>query len=311
MRRCLLIGLLLAAAPVYAHTLGETEHAGWSFEFWVWVPLALSAVAYLAALWRLHHYDIRRRVVGIAQCGFFALGMLSLVIALMSPLDALAEQLFSAHMTQHLMLMLVAPPLLILGRPGNVLLWTFSLRVRRGIGRIWRRAGLRVAWHVLSQPIPVWLMASAAMWFWHIPGPYTWAFIHPGIHVLEHMSFFLTSLAFWALVMQPFSRAKSGHGPALVLLATFALESSLLGALLAFAGHPLYAVHVGIAHHLPHWLPEITPLQDQQLAGLIMWIPASLVQLVAIGAVFADWMERAENPSKRPAGLRRDPRLAL
>jgi len=311
MRQCLLISLLLVAMPVYAHTLGETESAGWSFEPWVWVPLALSAAAYIAALVRLQRYGIRRRVVGLSQCVFFALGILSLVIALMSPLDALAEQLFSAHMTQHLMLMLVAPPLLILGRPGNVLLWTFSLRVRRGIGRFWRGTGLRGIWRACSQSIPVWLMASAAMWFWHIPGPYTWAFTHPGIHVLEHMSFFLTSLAFWALVMQPFSRAGSGHGTALVLLATFAIESSLLGALLAFAGHPLYAVHVGVVHHLPHWLPEITPLQDQQLAGLIMWIPASLVQLVALGAVFADWMERAENPSKRARALRQDARLAM
>ena len=123
MRLSLLIGMLFAAAPAFAHTLGEPASAtGWSFEFWVFMPLLLTALAYVAALRRLHRQGIRRRVVSIAQCCVFALGLLSLVVALMSPLDALAEQLFSAHMTQHLMLMLVAPPLLILGRPDLVLL---------------------------------------------------------------------------------------------------------------------------------------------------------------------------------------------
>jgi putative membrane protein len=293
MRWYLLIVLLCASAPAFAHTLGGNDSAAdWSLEFWVVSPLALTALAYAAGLWRLHRHGIRRRVVSIAQCCAFALGLLSLVAALMSPLDTLAEQLFSAHMSQHLMLMLVAPPLLILGRPDSVLLWTFNLRVRRGIGRLWHHARwLRQACGFLfNQPVMVWLTASAAMWFWHIPGPYTWAFTHPVIHALEHLSFVLTSLAFWALVMQPFSRGKGGHGTALILLATFALESSLLGALLAFAAHPFYAVHVDMARHLPHWLPSITPLQDQQLAGLIMWVPASLVQLLALGAVFVDWM---------------------
>lgn len=299
MKYLLLAGLLCAALPAYAHTPGEAGNAlGWSFELWVAVPLALTALAYAAALWRLHQHGIRRRVVSIAQCCFFALGLLSLVAALMSPLDALSEQLFSAHMSQHLMLMLVAPPLLILGRPELVLLWTFRLRVRRTIGRVWRRAGwLRGFCSLFRQPVAVWLLASAAMWFWHIPGPYTWAFTHPAIHVLEHMSFFVTSLALWLLVLQPFSRGKGGHGTALVLLATFALESSLLGALLAFAGHPFYAVHMHAAQHLPHWLPSITPLQDQQLAGLIMWVPASLVQLGALAAVFGDWL--SQSPAQR------------
>lgn len=307
MKYCLPAGLLFAAMPVSAHTLGETGNAaGWSLEWWIAVPLALTALAYAAALWRLHRHGIRRRVVGIAQCCAFVLGLLSLVAALMSPLDALAEQLFSAHMSQHLMLMLVAPPLLILGRPEHVLLWTFRLRTRRAIGHVWRRASwLRSLCGVFNRPLAVWLMASVAMWFWHIPGPYTWAFTHPAIHVLEHMSFFATSLAFWVLVLQPFSRGKGGHGTALILLATFALESSLLGALLAFAGHPFYAVHMAAARHLPHWLPTsffITPLQDQQLAGLIMWVPASLVQLIALAAVFADWMAQTPTQHKLAAG---------
>ena len=141
------------------------------------------------------------------------------------------------------------------------------------------------------RPVVVWLLASATMWFWHIPGPYAWAFYNPGVHIIEHLSFLLTSLAFWALVMQPFKRSRGGHGTALLLLSIYAIESAMLGALLAFATHPLYSPHMNsVSGHLPDFLEGISPLQDQQLAGLIMWVPASLVQLAALGAVFADWL---------------------
>ncbi|OIQ73312.1 cytochrome c oxidase caa3 assembly factor (Caa3_CtaG) [mine drainage metagenome] len=301
-RRLLLTGLLLAALPAFGHTLGETASetaaGALSFEPAVVLPLLLLTIAYISGICHLHQQRIRQRVVSWEQCAAFALGMLALVAALMSPLDVLAESLFSAHMTQHLMLMLVAPPLLILGRIEIVLLWTFSLPVRRLIGRSWRKATwLRSALNLLMRPVAVWLLASATMWFWHIPGPYAWAFYNPGIHILEHLSFFLTSLAFWALVMQPFRRDKRGHGTALVLLATFALESTILGALLAFAVYPLYTEHaISTSRHVPHFLTGISPLQDQQLAGLIMWVPASLIQLVALGAVFVDWLSASKNP---------------
>jgi cytochrome c oxidase assembly factor CtaG len=284
--------LLLAALSASGHTSGETADSVWSFEPSVVLPLLLMMTTYGAGIRHLQQQGIRRRVVSWGRCAAFALGILALIAALMSPLDLLAEVLFSAHMTQHLMLMLVAPPLLILGRMDIVLLWTFPMPVRRLIGQGWRKATwLRSAFDLLSRPVTVWLLASSVMWFWHISGPYAWAFYNVDIHILEHLSFFLTSLAFWTLVLRPFSREKSGHGTALVLLATFAMESALLGALLAFAGHPLYAAHAAqVSRHLPHCLPDLSPLQDQQLAGLIMWVPASLVQLVALGAVFADWL---------------------
>jgi putative membrane protein len=299
MRVLLLLLILGSVRSASAHSLdgaNEISASGWSIEPWVFVPWVLSAGAYIAALCRLHDNGIRQRVVSLAQCTAFALGLLSLAIALMSPLSALSQQLFAAHMIEHLILMLVAPPLLVLGRPDIVLLWTFPLRIRRGIGHIWRKSGwLYSASRIFSQPVAVWIMASVAMWFWHIPSPYEWAFANPGIHIIEHMSFFLTSYAFWALALRPFSRQQGGHGHAMILLITFALESGLLGALLAFAAEPLYAVHISAARHLPPLLTNITPLQDQQLAGLIMWVPASIVQLMAFSAVFVDWLSTSRH----------------
>jgi cytochrome c oxidase assembly factor CtaG len=296
--RSLLIGsLMLAAQSALGHTPGETIGSAWNFEPEVVLPLLLTVTAYIAGIRHLQHQGIRRRIVSSGRCSAFALGVLALIAALMSPLDMFAEFLFSAHMTQHLMLMLVAPPLLILGRIEVVLLWIFPLPLRRLIGQSWRKATrLRFTIDLLSRPVSVWLLASTAMWFWHISGPYAWAFYNPYIHILEHLSFFLTSLAFWALALRPFSRDKSGHGIALLLLITFALESSLLGALLVFAGHPLYVVHTAqISRQLPYFLADISPLQDQQLAGLIMWIPAGLVQMAALVAVFADLLSIPQN----------------
>ncbi len=294
MRVLLLLLLLLNAKSIFAHSLdgvNENVISGWIIEPWIFVPLLLFAAGYGTGLWRLLRKGIRQRVVSLAHFAAFVLGLLSLVIALMSPLSVLSQELFAAHMTEHLILMLLAPPLLVLGRPNIVLLWTFPLPIRRGIGRIWQKSGLLYSSSCLfNEPKAVLIMASVIMWFWHIPGPYQWAFTNPSIHIIEHMSFFMTSYAFWVLALRPFGRQYGGHGHAMILLIIFALESSLLGALLTFATEPIYAVHIGATRHFLHMFPEITPLQDQQLAGLIMWVPASIVQLIAFSVVFVDWL---------------------
>ncbi|MGZ4981712.1 MAG: cytochrome c oxidase assembly protein [Methylobacter sp.] len=298
LRSLLSLSLLLAAPSAFAHISGEAIDHAWNFEPEVVLPLLLMVAAYVSGIHHLQRQGIRSRIVGVSRCSAFALGILVLVVALISPLDRLAEFLFSAHMTQHLILMLVAPPLLVLGRMDVVLLWTFPLPLRRWIGQQWRKATrLHFAVGLLSQPISLWLLASAVMWFWHVPGPYAWAFNNSYIHIIEHLSFFLTSLAFWTLVLRPFSRNKSGHGNALMLLVGFMLESSLLGALLVFAGHPFYLMHV--EHVSRHFLSDLSPLQDQQLAGLIMWIPAGLVYLLMSVAVFADLLSM---PQSQQAG---------
>jgi cytochrome c oxidase assembly factor CtaG len=136
------------------------------------------------------------------------------------------------------------------------------------------------------RPLTVWLLASIALWFWHVPGPYGWALADGRVHVLEHLSFLLTALAFWTLVLQPYGRQQGGHGVALILVATYALHNGLLGALLVFASQPYYPAYA--ASHF-----GLTPLEDQQLAGLIMWVPAGMLQLVTLAWLFAGWLASA------------------
>jgi cytochrome c oxidase assembly factor CtaG len=259
--------------------------------------LALLTVAsslYAAGWLRMHREGNPAKVLGTARVLAFAAGIAVLFIALESPLDSLAGSLFSAHMVQHLLLMLLAPPLLVWSRPMLAWLWAFPLAWRRRIGKFWNgTAALHGSHTFLMRPLVVWLLASVALWFWHLPGPYDWAVENEGVHAFEHACFFLTSLAFWTLVAQPYGRRHVGHGTALVVVATFALHNGLLGALLAFAGTPLYR-----AYTQP--ILGLTPLEDQQLAGLIMWVPASIVHLTTLAMLFVGWLSGKEDYLPRP-----------
>ena len=255
--------------------------------------MLLACGLYATGCRRMQHARNLRKVLGVARMAAFVAGMLVLAAALLSPLDAIADQLFSAHMTQHLLLMMVAPPLLIWSRPLLVWLWALPLPRRRGIARWWNRAGRLRAVHAwLMRPLAIWLLASAALWLWHIPGFYDWALANAFVHVVEHLCFFLTSLAFWTLVVEPYDGTRPNPGLAIVAVVAFALHSGILGALLTFASAPLYHTH-----NLS--FSGLTPLEDQQIAGLIMWIPASVIYLAALSLLFVDWLERAGRPRRQ------------
>jgi len=282
----LALGLLVQ--PVAAADSGRLSQLGWNWDPWILTILAVAVLGYIRGLSRMNR-AVRSRVFGWARCAAFAAGVATLFAALISPLDALDDQLFSAHMVQHLVLMLVAPPLLVAGRPALVWLWVFRLSARRMIGRLWISTGLRALAHALMSPIIVWLLCTAALWFWHLPGPYGWALASEPVHALEHTCFFLTSLMFWSLVLEPLSRRRLDYGTALLFVATFGVQNGLLGALLTFAGRPLYVAYLPTT---AAW--GMSPLEDQQISGLIMWIPASLIHLVTLGVLFVAWMQAAE-----------------
>lgn len=283
------------ATLAHAHAADGPHALGWTWEPWFVVTLVLVAGAYLAGCLRLSHAGILHKLPGWARIASFCAGVASLVIALASPLDALAEQFFSAHMTQHMLLMLVAPPLLVWGQPALVWLWAFPLPARKRIGRLWVSGGrLRQVHDFLMQPVLVWLAASGALWFWHAPGPYDWALSNEAVHIVEHLTFFITALALWTLTIEPVGPRRIGYGGALVLLGTFALHNGLLGALLTFAPKPLYPSGASAAAGL-------SALEDQQLAGLIMWVPAGLVHLMALVLLFAGWLASVRPYASAPA----------
>ena len=290
-RLAMLLGSAMTLGLLTAPVAAQTSHfsqLGWNWNPLILASLGLAVYGYIRGLLRLNS-AARARLFGGLRYAAFTAGIVTLFSALISPFDTLDDQLFSAHMVQHLVLLMIAPPLLILGRPALACFWAFPLPGRRAIGRVWIRSGLKHAVDLVMSPIFVWLLCSAALWFWHLPGPYGWALGSESVHAFEHVCFFLTSLMFWSLVLEPLGRRRMDYGSTLLFVATFGVQTGLLGALLTFAGRPLYAAHLSTT---AAW--GLTPLEDQQLAGLIMWIPASLIHLTTLGVLFVVWMHTAE-----------------
>lgn len=182
--------------------------------------------------------------------GAFAAGWGAIAVALLSPLDHAASHSFGWHMVQHELLMIVAPPLLILGRPFTALSATLP------------RAALRVAaWPLRIPPAGAWVLHAAALWVWHVPRLFDAGLHSHGVHALQHACFFFSALLFWWTV---FRRVRAGTAAIYVL--TTMLHAGALAALLTFAPTPMYAD---------------TPLAEQQLGGLIMWVPAGYAMLLA------------------------------
>ena len=271
---------------------GRLADLPWNWELWVLVCLGLAVFGYAYGLRRLNAHA-RTRIFGLLRVTSFAAGIAVLFVALISPLDALDDQLFSAHMTQHLLLMMVAAPLLVWSRPAMAFLWAFPISTRRVIGRLWVGGGLHRGVHTLMSPLIVWLLCSMVLWFWHLPRPYGWALSNEGVHTLEHFCFFITALMFWSLVIEPFGRRRLDYGSTLIFVATLGVQNGMLGALLTLAGHPFYSAHFNTT---AAW--GLTPLEDQQLAGVIMWIPASVIHLTTLGVLFVAWMKNAEREAR-------------
>lgn len=280
--------------PVAAIAHGGHQHAdpGWQQDAWVVVLLLASTLGYAGGAWRLHRAG-RTRVLGALPMVSFAAASAILAAALLSPLDAYADRYFSAHMSQHLLLMLVAPPLMVLAQPSIAWLWCLPPPARTAATRWWAGAGAssrtRACIGALLHPAVVWCNASLALWFWHLPRPYGWALHDQAIHSLEHATFFFSALAFWYLLLAPRARSALGYGAALVYGVGFGMQNGFLGAILTFAGHPFYADHA--IHPGPFGL---SALEDQQLAGMIMWVPASLVQLALLALLAARWLRAEE-----------------
>lgn len=274
---------------------------GWSFEPYAVAGLFVGGIWYVAGLIRMRHNLGPARITTRAQTAAFGAGLVTLILALLSPLDMLGEQLFSAHMVQHLLLMLAAPPLLVWSRPVIVLLWALPRAGRKGAGRAWTGFG-RTGVDALMHPLVVWLLFDGSFVFWHCPGPYTWALRNEFVQAAEHLCFFVTALMFWSIVLDPAGRRRLGYGATLVFVMTSAVLSGLPGALMILASRPLYPVHQA---RVADW--GLTLMQDQQLAGLVMWIPAGLVYVAAASYMFVNWLEASEPPlsavGKRPALL--------
>jgi cytochrome c oxidase assembly factor CtaG len=249
--------------------------------------MLLAAVLYLMGSLRAYRDRSRSRVV-VWRATAFATGLLVLGLALLSPLDRWAASLFSAHMVQHELLMLGAAPLLVLGRPLPFFLWAFSPRARVAISRFLQRSSIRSSWSALHGAGCAWVLHALALWVWHVPRFFNAALANRWVHDLQHISFLASALLFWSALFQ--ARRSAERGAGIVYLFTTTIHTGILGALITLASTPWYAEFLQPASTL-------SALEDQQLGGLIMWIPGSVVYVGAALVLFARWISAAPSPT--------------
>jgi putative membrane protein len=260
----------------------------WGWEPVVVISLALSGWLYARGVRRLWRESGKGVGIRKWESAAFAGGWLALFVALVSPLHPLGRVLFSAHMTQHEILMLIAAPLLVLGRPLIPYLWALPIEWRRRLGRAGKAKWFRGSWHTLTNPLVAWAVHALALWIWHAPALFQATIDDEFIHTLQHLSFLVSALFFWWSLVHS-RRSLMGYGAAVLYVFTTSVHSGVLGALITFASalwYPAYATTTS------PW--GLTSLEDQQLGGLIMWIPAGLVYIAAGLALFAGWMRESE-----------------
>lgn len=261
-----LLGLWPAVAQAHVAAT-SAEPLDWRPEPWAALGLALTLLIYVAGVVRL----TRRGHAGRhREARLFLGGWLVLAGAVASPLHQLGGRAFSAHMLEHELMMLAAAPLLVLSRPLGPMLWAFPGGVRQALAAVGRIIG--PLYRPAASAVGATLLQAAALWIWHAPGLFDLALRGEGWHAAQHLSFLVTALLFWQAMFEG-ARRPSGVGLAVLCLFATSLVAGALGALMAFSEGPWYAryAELGLAP------TGLTPTQDQQLAGLLMWIPGGLV----------------------------------
>jgi putative membrane protein len=286
----LVVGIegIVAAIPAWSLTenTGAPGGNGWTWPPFVLIPLLLTATLFGVGITRRLGRTIHPQSV-LWSVGWFALGWISLVVALDSPLHELGEQLFWVHMTQHEILMLISAPLLVLSRPLVTFLWALPPSWRDRLAALARARAFRTSWVSVSAPISAWLLSAMALWAWHIPWLFDQTLRSDWIHAAQHTTFLVTALIFWWPLVN--RTATLGYGGGLTYIFTTILHTSVLGALLTFAPKPWYSSYVATA---PAW--GFTALEDQQLGGLIMWIPAGTLLLIVALVLLVKWMNESQ-----------------
>ncbi len=254
-----------------AHDTGvaHDEPPGWTLDPLIVLPLLIALAAFatgwrrLTRRWRRGEHALRR------SAKWFGSGWLILAAALVSPLHEAGERSFSAHMFEHELIMLVAAPLLVLSQPLAILLWAFPTGLRKRIGALAAAHAVQRAWRTASAPVFATVAQAAALWLWHAPALFDLALSSEGWHAAQHLSFIVTALLFWTAMLG----RRTAPGMAALCLIVTSIVSGALGALMTFATSPWYAGYARFAFALF----GMSAVEDQQVAGLLMWVPGGLV----------------------------------
>jgi len=265
-------------------SLAKTILLAWDWEPSIIIGCAALAIGY-AVLARFRFHRIT---------SFYYLGVVVMFLALVSPLDTLADDyLFSMHMFQHLLLSAVVPPLLLLGIPLEWWQWVLS----------WRP--LKSAEQILRQPPIAWLCGITALWLWHWPRLFEAALYNENLHIFQHLCFLVTGTIFWYPVITPVPGHRMITFPAVIYLFTACTFSSLLGIFITFCSYQIYPFYLQPADELGI-LPQLRSLlsvhEDQQLGGLLMWFPCCLIYASAILITLGKWYDKSPDESEAPSG---------
>jgi putative membrane protein len=230
-----------------------------------WPLLGLFVAAGLYALGRRERDSLRR------DACFYA-GLLVIVAAIDSPVDTYADRLFWVHMVQHVLLTMVAPPLVLLGRPWPRSVRALPVRARREVARTLHRC------RALAAPLVAFVLFNGTLLAWHLAVLFDLTLRNAAVHDLEHALFFVTALLFWTHLVPTSRRPRLGAAQRVAYGVGAILVSWVLAVVLGFASHPLYGHYAALAHRPG----GISALADQQLAAGIMWVPASIPFTIAV-----------------------------
>jgi len=276
----------------------EDLFRSWTFEPWIVVPLLLGSIIYLRGWWQLHRRLPRR--FGGRRLIAFQSGVLTLFLALASPLHELAEKLLQFHMIQHLLVMMVVPPLLLLGAP--------ILPLLRGLPRPALRYGLRQLFssrafkrlaNFFTDPLVCLLAFAVSNVAWHVPALYELALRSEFWHAVQHICFFGTGLLFWWPVVQPWpSRLRWPRWTMIPYLLFADIQNTALSAFLIFSERVLYPTYAAVPR-----LWGISVLDDQAAAGAIMWVPGSVIFLVPVVVLSIRLLESSQTRAARASNV--------
>lgn len=256
-------------------SIADTALATWRFPWWTSGSLLLMVMLYARGFAGVHRQMPSR--FPLRRLGFFLAGTAAIALALISPLEALDDKLLTIHMVQHLLLLIIAPPLLLLGAPQIPLIRGIPPKLaKQTISVIAKSHSCRRFFRFVTHPVSAFILFSVAMLGWHLPGPFECALRSNYLHALEHGCFLAAGMIFWYPVLHPWPAVEEWTPWAFVPYLLIAdAENSLLAAFMVFSGRVIYPSYADVARI--NGIPAVT---DQIVAGAIMWLPGSMPFLI-------------------------------
>lgn len=283
--------LNLLTSTAYAHNLYDPLPPDTFDLKWAWDP-ALILFVVLAVLYYRGLRAFRGPLpVKRWQIILFYIGVLTVIAALLPPIDPLSDQLFFMHMVQHLMVTNIGVPLMMLGVPFFICVRGLSPGIRRKVYfPIARSRPIRWIFNLMSRPLVSLFLFQAAYWFWHVPYYYNLALLNDAWHLLEHATFAWASILLWRNIIDPHPMKSPISMPVRMLYVMGLMASNvILSAFLSFSDTVWYAYE---GRPVPEWWKPWTHLDDQRLGGLLMWVPGEFIDFFVVSMIFIIWTSR-------------------